>query len=245
MLPVAILAGGLATRLRPVTERIPKSLVEVAGEPFIIHQLRLLQARGVRRVVLCVGFLGEAIERVVGDRCYGIEVAYSWDGPALRGTAGAIKNALPLLGREFMVVYGDSYLPCGYGAVESAFFRSGDEALMTVFRNNGLWDASNVEWNGRSIVAYDKRNRTPRMQHIDYGLGVFRATAFERVPVEGSYDLAELYAGLLAEGQLASYEVPERFYEVGSFSGLAELSRLLESQQAQANKARTGIGELA
>ena len=167
MLPVAILAGGLATRLRPLTERIPKALVEINGEPFIAHQLRLLHARGIRRVVLCLGYLGEMVRQFVGDgQTFQLDVAYSFDGPALRGTAGAIHEALPLLGDTFFVLYGDSYLPCDYDTVENAFVRSGKTALMTVFRNDSLWDSSNVEFAGDRILAYDKKNRTPRMHYL-------------------------------------------------------------------------------
>src|SRR5690348_11378619 len=136
MLPVAILAGGLATRLRPLTETIPKALVEVRGEPFIAHQLRLLETNGVRRVVLCVSYLAEMVRDFVGDGGrFGIEVEYSLDGPVLRGTAGAIRQALPLLGDAFFVLYGDSYLPCDYAGIAAAFEQSGKPALMTVFRN--------------------------------------------------------------------------------------------------------------
>ena len=236
MLPVAILAGGLATRLYPVTVSTPKSLIPVAGEPFVAHQLRRLRAEGVRRVVLCVGFLGEQIREAVGDGGqFGLECAYSFDGPVLRGTAGALENALPLLGEEFMVLYGDSYLPCAYAPVVAAFRAAGTLGLMTVFRNEGRWDRSNVEWDGASLRAYDKRMPTGRMQHIDYGLGVFRANAFERVPTDEPHDLATLYGSRLTEGQLAGYEVHERFYEIGSFEGIRELGALLgrTSERAQ------------
>lgn len=232
MLPVAILAGGLATRLRPVTEKVPKSLLELDGEPFIAHQLRLLQAKGVRRVVLCAGFLGEMIRDVVRDgREFGVEVEYSFDGAALLGTAGAIKNALPLLGEAFLTLYGDSYLTCDYAAVARAFEVSGKLALMTVFRNVGKWDTSNVEFRGGEILAYSKKNRTPRMEYIDYGLGVFSAEAFERVPAGQAFDLAELYGQLLAEEQLAGFEARERFYEIGSVAGLEETAQFLAAQR--------------
>src|ERR1044071_9702153 len=113
MLPIAILAGGLATRLRPMTETIPKALVEIAGEPFLAHQLRLLRAAGYERVVLCVGYLGKMVREFAGDgSAFGLYVEYSFDGPTLLGTAGAIVRALPLLGPRFSVIYGDSYLPC-------------------------------------------------------------------------------------------------------------------------------------
>lgn len=227
MLPVAILAGGLGTRLHPLTEGIPKALVEIRGEPFLAHQLRLLRARGIERVVLCIGQHGERIREYAGDGArFGLEIGYSCDGPVLLGTAGAVRHALPLLGDAFFVVYGDSYLPCSYGDAAQAFRAAGQPGLMTVYRNAGRWDTSNVEYAGGRILAYDKNNRTPRMQHIDYGLGVFSRAAFEGAP---HADLAELYGELLRRNQLAALEVFERFYEIGSFEGIAELSRQLES----------------
>jgi NDP-sugar pyrophosphorylase family protein len=230
MLPVAILMGGTATRLRPLTETIPKSLVEINGEPFLAHQLRLLRRRGVRRCVFCVGHLGEMIRNFAGDgAAFGLEVEYSFDGPALRGTAGAIHEALGLLGERFFVLYGDSYLTCDYGAVESAFEDSGKLGLMTVFPNLGSWDSSNVEFADGTIVAYDKVRRTSRMQYIDYGLGVFRHEAFERIDKGSVVDLAQIYQELLAKGALAAYQVNERFYEIGSLAGIADLSSALLS----------------
>jgi NDP-sugar pyrophosphorylase family protein len=229
MLPVAILAGGLATRLRPITECIPKALVEINGEPFIAHQLRLLHARGIRRVVLCLGYLGEMVRQFVCEgQAFGLEVEYSFDGPMLRGTAGAIHEALPLLGRAFFVLYGDSYLPCDYAGVEEVFVRSGKMGLMTVFRNDGQWDSSNVEFAAGNILAYDKRNRTPRMRYIDYGLGVFKRHAFEGLAPGSVYDLATTYQDLLAGDELAACEVEERFYEIGSPAGIEALSQALK-----------------
>src|SRR5947209_5920718 len=157
MLPIAILAGGLATRLRPITETIPKALVEINGEPFLAHQLRLLAQGGVERVVLCVAHRAEQIRDFAGDgRGFGIRVDYSFDGPQLLGTAGAIRGAVPLLPDNFFVLYGDSYLPCDYLAVERAFLSSGKSGLMTIHRNEGRWDSSNVEYSEGRIVAYDK-----------------------------------------------------------------------------------------
>lgn len=228
MLPVAILAGGLATRLRPVTERIPKALIEINGEPFLAHQLRLLESRGIRRVVLCVGFLGEMVKEFAGDGSrFGLEVVYSQDWPVLRGTAGAVADALPLLGERFFVLYGDSYLPCDYGAVQAAFIESGRRGLMTVYANQGLWDTSNVEFVDGRIVVYDKKLRSPRMRHIDYGLGVFEKTAFENVPPDGAHDLALIYQDLVRQHELAAFEVAERFYEIGSHAGIEDLARYL------------------
>lgn len=224
MLPCAILCGGLATRLRPVTEKIPKSLLSINGEPFIAHQLRLLRANGIDRVVLCAGYLGEMIQDVVDDGAkFDMEIRYSFDGAQLLGTAGAIRKAVPMLSDSFFVLYGDSYLPCDYRAVATSFEHADAAALMTIYRNEGSFDFSNVEAAGGRILRYDKRNRTPAMQYIDYGLGVFRSSAFQDVPANEHCDLATLYQDLLVKGQLTSFEVTERFYEIGSAQGIEDL----------------------
>jgi NDP-sugar pyrophosphorylase family protein len=233
-IPVAILAGGLATRLRPVTEKIPKSLVPVAGKPFLAHQLELLHARGIRRAVLCIGYLGEMIQREFGDgKAYGVRLDYSFDGPKLLGTGGAIKRALPLLGDEFFVLYGDSYLPVAYRPIADFFRRSGKLGLMTVYRNEGRYDTSNVVFHDGEIAVYDKKNRPPEMRHIDYGLSLFKASVFDAYAADQVFDLAEVMGRLVREKQLAGYEVRERFYEMGSPAGLAELETLLTTGTAR------------
>jgi NDP-sugar pyrophosphorylase family protein len=217
-----------------MTETVPKSLLEVNGEPFAMHQLRLLQANGIGRVVMCVGHLGALVQRAIGDgTAVGLQVDYSFDGPALLGTAGAIKNALPKLGESFFVMYGDSYLPCDYAAIARNFESAGVLGMMTVFRNEGKWDTSNVEFEAGKILAYSKTNRNPRMRYIDYGLGVFRAKAFYNLPVGQASDLTELYVDLLHRKQLAAYEVSERFYEIGSPEGLRETTDFLAAQRVQ------------
>jgi NDP-sugar pyrophosphorylase family protein len=232
MYPVAILAGGLATRMRPLTANIPKSLLDVNGEPFVAHQLRLLVRWGVERAVICSGYLGAQIEDCVGDgRRFGLDVAYSPDGDRLLGTAGALRRALPLLGERFLVIYGDSYLPCDARAVVRTFDRSGKLALMTVMRNDGQWDSSNVVFENGAIVAYDKKARTAAMHHIDYGLGAFDARAFNSIPEGRPSCLADLYESLLRQGELAGHEVAERFYEIGSFQGLTELCHYLSGKR--------------
>jgi len=229
--PVAILAGGLATRLRPLTATVPKALLDVNGEPFIAHQLRLLRSHGIDGVVICAGHLGEMTRDYVGDGArFGLAVEFSFDGPRLLGTAGAIKAALPLLGEAFFVLYGDSYLPCDYRAVQREFTRSGKLALMTVFRNENRWDKSNVELAGGCILAYDKVRQTPGMCHLDYGLGVMSARAFDDMPGGTPQDLAALYQSLLARGELAAWEADQRFYEIGSFEGLEETRRYLAAR---------------
>jgi NDP-sugar pyrophosphorylase family protein len=223
-LPVAILAGGLATRLRPLTETVPKALVEVAGEPFAFHQLRLLARHGFTEAVFLTGYRGEQITAAVGDgHRFGVAVRYVPDGPTLLGTGGAIARAQAQLGERFAVVYGDSWLDFDYQAAIAAFARDGRPALMTVFRNEGSWDTSNVEFCNGEILTYSKRTRTPAMRYIDYGFSLFHADVFRDLPPDQPTDLATVFETLASRGQLAAFEVHQRFYEVGSFAGLAEL----------------------
>lgn len=233
--PVAILAGGLATRLRPITQQIPKSLIEIAGQPFLAHQLRLLQSAGLRKIVLCVGYRGEMIEREFQDGSgSGLKLSYSYDGPELLGTGGALKKALPLLGKNFLVLYGDSYLPIDYVEPARAFLASEKLGLMTVFRNEGRWDASNVSFADGIIRSYDKTHQTPGLRYIDYGLGVLSAEALAGWAEPKAFDLADVYRDLISRNQLAGHEVKERFYEIGSPAGLAELDAVLRKQQLSA-----------
>jgi NDP-sugar pyrophosphorylase family protein len=231
-LSAAILAGGLATRLGALARESPKCLLEVAGRPFIHHQLALLRDHGIAKAVLCVGYLGERVVEMVGDgSSFGLEIVYSFDGPELKGTAGALKRALPLLSSSFFVVYGDSYLDCDYEAIQKAYESAAKVSLMTVFRNDGKWDSSNVEFRDGQILAYDKCHRSDRMRHIDYGLGIFDQRAIEAVPERGSADLALVYQRLLGLGQLAAYEVSQRFFEIGSVAGLEETRDHLSQRQ--------------
>ncbi len=230
MPPLALLAGGLAKRMRPLTENVPKALLEVAGEPFIAHQLRLFRREGIARVVLCVGYKWEMIEAFVGDgSAFGVEVAYSVDGPKLLGTGGALRNALPYLGPEFLVMYGDSWLDIPFAPVVDAYRASNKPALMTVFRNEGQWDTSNVWYEDGAIRCYDKVERLPQMRHIDWGLSVVKASVLADRPADTAFDLAETFTDLSRRGQLAGYEVTTRFYEVGSMAGLQETDALLRA----------------
>ena len=231
--PVAILAGGLSTRLRPITDKMPKALLSVAGEPFLMHQLRLLHSKGLRKIVLCVGYLGKMIEAQIGDGSrFGIHIDYSFDGQTLLGTGGAVKRALPKLGEQFLVIYGDSYMPVDYAAIVEAFVLSRKPALMTVFKNEGRWDASNVWFEQGELRRYDKKTRTAEMRHIDYGIAVLSAQVFAPFPDDRPFDLADVYSRLVSEKQMAAYEVKQRFYEIGSREGLAELDSLLRDNTA-------------
>jgi N-acetyl-alpha-D-muramate 1-phosphate uridylyltransferase len=230
-LPVAILAGGVAQRLRPITETIPKALVEVAGRPFAEHQLDWLRQQGVARVVFLVGYRGEMIREAVGDGArWDLRIEYVFDGPTLLGTGGAIKRARPVLGSPFFVMYGDSYLDCDLVDIARVFQASQADGLMTVLRNDNRWDASNVLFEDGRIRKYDKRDKTPAMRHIDYGVGVLSAAALNGYPDDAPFDLAAVYQDLLTRGALAAYEVTSRFYEIGTPEGLAETRAHLASR---------------
>jgi len=230
MPPLALLAGGLATRMRPLTEQVPKALLDVAGEPFIAHQLRLFRREGITRVVLCVGYKWKMIQAFVGDGAkFGLEVIYSVDGPELLGTGGALRNALPYLGREILVIYGDSWLDIAFSPIVEAFHYRHTPALMTIFRNDGQRDTSNVWYENGIIRCYDKRARLPQMHYIDWGLNLVMADVLEERPANTPFDLAEIYTELSHRGELAGYEVTTRFYEIGSMVGLRETDALLRA----------------
>jgi NDP-sugar pyrophosphorylase family protein len=223
---VCILAGGLGSRLGERVADTPKPLLQVAGEPFLMHQLRLLSSHGAGEVVLCVGYRGEQIQSRIGERRFGIVIRYSFDAPGLDGTLGAIRRALPLLGERFLVLYGDTYLRVDYTAVARSWRESRLPAVMTVLRNEGRWDTSNVVYRDGMVVRYDKRAHDPEMRWIDYGLGGLTARALERAPAtEG--DLAVLYERLAAKGELLGFEASERFYEIGTPAALAETDAFL------------------
>jgi NDP-sugar pyrophosphorylase family protein len=224
--PVCILAGGLGTRLGSHVRDTPKPLLEVAGEPFLHHQLRLLAGHGAHEIILCVGYLGEQIEAAIGPSRFGLRIGYSYDGPELIGTLGAIRRAAPLLGERFLVLYGDTYLRVDYRAATTAWVQSGLPAMMTVLRNDGRWDTSNVEFDGTRVRVYDKRASQPGMAWIDYGLGALEHSTLDVVGPDID-DLSDLYHVLAARGQLFGYAATERFYEIGTPSALAETSAFL------------------
>lgn len=234
-----ILAGGLATRLRPLSETVPKSLVPVAGRPFADHQLAWLAGNGVTDVVFCIGHLGDLIREHVGDgSSHGLDVTYVDEGSDLRGTAGALRLAYDagILSKAFAVLNGDSYLPIDVGAVWNEFAERRPPALMTVYRNEGRFDASNARLRDGWVVAYEKGLADPAasgMHHIDYGLSIIdRDAVMPEIPAGAVVDLATVYLHLAQAGQLAGREVFERFYEVGSPGGLAELEAHMTTSAA-------------
>lgn len=234
---LALLAGGLATRLRPLTSFLPKSLIQIAGEPFLAHQLRLIRAGGIREVIICCGFLGQQIEDFAGDgSAFDLAITYSHDGPTPLGTGGAILQALPHLGPRFLIMYGDSWLTEPIEPIWRAFLDSGKPALMTVFCNHNRWGASNVELRKGLVLHYSKKQPSHSMHHIDYGLDALDSSVLAHwsVPV---FDLADVWAGLADYSMLAGFETAERFYEIGSIPGLRET----EAVVAASPRARRGL----
>ena len=228
MYPVVLLSGGLATRMRSFTEKIPKSMIDVAGKPFIHWQLSMLKEQQVEHVILCIGHLGEMIESFAGDGSqYGLKLTYSYDGDKLLGTGGAIKKIEDILPDTFFVLYGDSYLEIPYAPLVDAFISSNKKGLMTVYENADLYDVSNVIFQNGELITYRKHDKVDDMRHIDYGLCILQKDVFRDFPRDRVFDIAEVYEKLAVEKQLLGYEVFVRFYEIGSPGGLQELREKL------------------
>lgn len=229
---IAVIAGGFATRLYPITKKIPKSLIEVAGKPFILHQIELFKKNNISDAVLCLGNLGEQIVDVVGDgKKFGLNVSYSFDGDKPLGTGGAILKALPYLKDDFFVIYGDSYLDIDFKAVAEYFYKAGKPALMTVFKNINVGDKSNVVFRNGEIIVYDKKNISDEMDYIDYGLGVFNKKIFDYFLETETLDLAVVYQTLLSKKLLAGYEINKRFYQIGTKEGILETENYLKNNE--------------
>jgi MurNAc alpha-1-phosphate uridylyltransferase len=229
MLPLAILAGGYATRLGSLTAEIPKCLIEINGRPFVDWQLDLLIKNGYSDFVFCVSYKSEAIQEYLGDGSdRGVSIQYSLDGNTQLGTGGAVQKAIPRLGDRFGVIYGDSYLPTNYVSVEQDFLSSNSGALMTVYKNQNQYDASNVKFVNGKIVNYEKGANNKDMRHIDYGITLFRSAAFRPWGDQSSFDLSEVCHQLARRGELLGFEVFERFYEIGSLQGIKEFSQYLK-----------------
>jgi MurNAc alpha-1-phosphate uridylyltransferase len=228
MLPLAILAGGYATRLGLLTKDSPKCLIEINGKSFAEWQLNLLVAKGYSDFVFCISYKSEMVQNFLGDGSrWGARIRYSKDGETQLGTGGAIQKALPLLGDAFGVIYGDSYLPIDYLGVELEFLSSKCQGMMTVYKNQNQFDTSNVEYIDGKLLNYEKGKNYREMQHIDYGLTYFQKEAFLSRTNERSFDLSSICHQLAQEGQLEGFEVFERFYEIGSLKGIEEFSDYL------------------
>jgi N-acetyl-alpha-D-muramate 1-phosphate uridylyltransferase len=225
-----ILAGGLGTRLRPISETIPKALVPVAGRPFIEYQIELFHSHGVCDLIICIGHLGHLIEEHLGDGGrFDVSIRYGYEREGLLGTAGAIKNVEPLLEDAFFVQYGDSYLPVDYREVMAYFLKRDVPGMMVVYKNHDRWDRSNVVVDGDRICVYDKSRKWPAMVYIDFGVSAFRREVFVGIPESVATDLSTVHQTLIEQRQLLAYEASHRFYEIGSPEGLQEFDSFVRS----------------
>ncbi len=218
-----ILAGGLGTRLGNIVEQIPKPMLPINGKPFLEYQVELLVKNGIKSILLCVGHLHEQITDYFGDGYkWGIEIFYSIETEKLLGTAGAIRNAYALLEDDFFLMYGDSYLPVHFPEIYDAYTKSPHNILMTVYRNNAQWDTSNIIYNNMQIIKYDKNNIIPEMNYIDYGLFVISKSLVKSIPTDVHVNLDRIQYEFVEKKMMASFEVKNRFYEIGSVNGLNE-----------------------
>ena len=223
-----ILAGGLATRLKPITEKIPKAMVPVNGRPFLEYQLELLRKNGIDDIVLCVGYLADRIVSYFGDgSAFDVNLRYSYEHDELLGTGGAIRNALSMLNERFFVLYGDSYLDIVYAYVCREYEKKNCPAMLVVYQNEGRWDTSNVVFVDGWVRVYNKTRPVQQMRYIDYGLSILSRSLFENMPAIQKWDLSVLYTALAADGKMAGFEVHKRFYEIGSKNGLREFSEIV------------------
>ncbi len=232
-LPVAILAGGLGTRLGQKTLGKAKALIDIAGKPFISRQLNYLREQGIEDIVICTAHLGNQIKDYIGNGSkYNLKVSYSDDGDQLLGTGGSIKKACQILGENFFILYGDSFLPIDFSEIEKAFFQEKKPALMTVLKNFGQWDKSNAYFKDK-FIEYNKKKPQKNMNYIDYGLNVVENSIFNDFPSKKTFDLADVFENLSNKGLLAGFEIYDRFYEIGSINGLNDTIEFFKKKEKQ------------
>lgn len=229
---IVILCGGLATRLYPLTKKIPKSMVRIGGKPFLECQLDLIKKNGISDVVLCVGYKGNQIRKYFGNgKKWGLRIKYSSDGKRLLGTGGALKKAEPLLEDTFLVMWGDSYLPFNFKKAIKFFEKFDKLGMMTVYRNEDKIEPSNVEVKGNLVKTYSKKRKTKKMKYIDYGLRIFRREVLKYIPKNQVYDLSKLDQLLIRQKQLLAYPAEKRFYQIGTFKGLEEFCNYIKNKR--------------
>jgi NDP-sugar pyrophosphorylase family protein len=237
MLPIVVLAGGLATRLLPISEKTPKSLIEINDIPFVLHQLELLEKNGFEKIHYCLGYLGEQVELLIRRSEYfkKLVITFSYDGEILLGTGGTVKKIIKELPEYFFITYGDSYLDIDYLGLQVTFesIKSNYSSLMVVYKNINLFDKSNVIFENDSIINYSKIKKDSRMNHIDYGVGILSNKSMDEYGKNIIFDLAEVYEKLSFKNELFGYEVFHRFYEIGSFQGIEDLSKYLKLKNKQ------------
>lgn len=223
-----ILAGGLGTRLRPLTLDVPKPMVPVAGRPFLDYELRLLTRNGFHDFVICVGYRADQIERYFGNGSeLGISIAYSNDGEKQLGPSGALTNAAKLLKNEFMVTYGDAFLQMNYRDFEESFRSSGKLGMMAVLDNHNSFGNSDIVVKDGLVVEYDKTNQKPEMTWINFGATMLQKRALGVIPASTVLEEEQFYRALIAKRELAAFVTTNRFYEIGTIPALREFEKFV------------------
>ena len=226
---IVILCGGKATRLYPLTKKIPKSMIRFEGKPFLEQQLDLLKKNRIFDIVLCVGYKAEQIKKYFGDgKNFGVEIKYSSDKKKLLGTGGALKKAENLLEDSFLVMWGDSYLPFNFQKAIKFFKKSNKPGMMIVFKNLNKYEPSNVEVKNNLVKSYSKKRKTKKMKYIDYGISIYRKEVLKHLPKNQICDLTKLQQALIKKRQLLAYPAEKRFYQIGSPDGLEELKNYIK-----------------
>ena len=229
-LQIIIIAGGLATRLGKLAINKPKSLIDINGEPFIIHQLRYLKNQGLKNIHLCLGYLADQIITILRHfNNLDLNITYSLDGDNQLGTGGALKNALDKCEDYFFVQYGDSYLPINYSKVHNFFVMNNKQRnILTIYKNKNMYDKSNVDYTENKIFKYDKNLNNSGMNFIDYGLSLLKKDEIMPILNRNVSDLSEVYKILINENKMIPYIVNQRFYEIGKPKGIEEMKKYLE-----------------
>jgi N-acetyl-alpha-D-muramate 1-phosphate uridylyltransferase len=228
---IAILAGGLATRIGELAKNQPKSLIEIQGKPFIEYQIEQIKKQGITDILVCTGHLGEQLQRYLGKGTrYGLNIKYSHEDKPL-GTAGALKKAAKMLDNEFLAMYGDSYLFLDFAAIFSYFLARNRLALMTVYKNHDHHDKSNTSISGDLVTVYSKNGKSGNMVYIDYGAQMFRKPALDLIPADRYFPLEDLFPMLISLKQLLAYEARDRFYEIGSMQGIQDFREYIRGQK--------------
>lgn len=228
---IVILAGGIASRLYPLTKKIPKSMIKVCEKPFFNYQIDLLKKNQIDEIVMCIGIFSEQIIDYFGDgKKFGISIKYSKENPNdLLGTCGAIKNAEKYLDEVFFVMYGDSYLPINFNDIYEKFLKSKKYGLMTIYKNQNKFDTSNVAIENDLVSIYDKSQKNKNLQYIDYGLSILNKQVLNDIPSNKFVDLEFLFKQMIEKKMLTYYISEERFYEIGSEEGIRDFENFVKS----------------